>query len=325
MLAWLLVLHGPRCTLKQSYFTVALKRLGSVLSSFLTATNLLSLDMEKHPLRCPFCRRTVLLISGNCTSKYACFGLWMTADSPLEVPAFLQALVSHTVARYCFHGLISCICFTSCFFLLLHGLCSQPQKVYIWYNPQIWWLRWILQASVSAESLVRVWMSCSIVEQYGSKSSLLVLSWLLMASKRNCCCCSMYLACRQPFQLSLSLRFLSILLYLILSCTSLYVQFMWVNFIHLSSFMVLLCHLCVCRTDEYPKVKWILLHICLLSAWHTLRLQSRHFLLCFMYPWFGILFRHEPPVTAQKVKIIHNDDDMVVVDKPSSIPVSSLA
>lgn len=31
--------------------------------------------------------------------------------------------------------------------------------------------------------------------------------------------------------------------------------------------------------------------------------------------------RHEPPVTAQPLKIIHEDDDIVVIDKPSSIPV----
>eukprot|EP00731_Ephydatia_muelleri_P026928 Em0018g1028a len=31
--------------------------------------------------------------------------------------------------------------------------------------------------------------------------------------------------------------------------------------------------------------------------------------------------RHEPPVTAQPLKIIHEGDDIVVIDKPSSIPV----
>ena len=31
--------------------------------------------------------------------------------------------------------------------------------------------------------------------------------------------------------------------------------------------------------------------------------------------------RHEPPVTAQPLKIIHCDDQLVVIDKPSSITV----
>ena len=31
--------------------------------------------------------------------------------------------------------------------------------------------------------------------------------------------------------------------------------------------------------------------------------------------------RHEPPVTADPLKIIHEDDHLVVLDKPSSIPV----
>lgn len=35
--------------------------------------------------------------------------------------------------------------------------------------------------------------------------------------------------------------------------------------------------------------------------------------------------RHEPPVTAQPLKIIHCDDKLVVLDKPSSIPVSKHA
>ena len=33
-------------------------------------------------------------------------------------------------------------------------------------------------------------------------------------------------------------------------------------------------------------------------------------------------FRHEVPVTSQKIQITHMDDDMVVVNKPASIPVS---
>eukprot|EP00117_Sycon_ciliatum_P042659 scpid44969/ scgid0335/ RNA pseudouridylate synthase domain-containing protein 2 len=31
--------------------------------------------------------------------------------------------------------------------------------------------------------------------------------------------------------------------------------------------------------------------------------------------------RHEPPVTGQRISIIHSDDDVTVIDKPSSIPV----
>ena len=33
--------------------------------------------------------------------------------------------------------------------------------------------------------------------------------------------------------------------------------------------------------------------------------------------------RHEPPVTAAPLNIIHQDEDLVVLDKPASIPVSS--
>lgn len=33
------------------------------------------------------------------------------------------------------------------------------------------------------------------------------------------------------------------------------------------------------------------------------------------------LHRHEPPVTAQPIKTIHEDDDMVVIDKPAGVPV----
>ena len=32
--------------------------------------------------------------------------------------------------------------------------------------------------------------------------------------------------------------------------------------------------------------------------------------------------RHEPPVSAQPLTLIHNDDHLVVLDKPPSIPVS---
>ena len=34
--------------------------------------------------------------------------------------------------------------------------------------------------------------------------------------------------------------------------------------------------------------------------------------------------RHEPPVSAQPLTIIHNDDHFVALDKPASIPVSQL-
>ena len=34
--------------------------------------------------------------------------------------------------------------------------------------------------------------------------------------------------------------------------------------------------------------------------------------------------RHEPPVTANPLTVIHEDDDIIVVDKPTSIPVSLL-
>lgn len=35
------------------------------------------------------------------------------------------------------------------------------------------------------------------------------------------------------------------------------------------------------------------------------------------------LHRHEPPVTANEIGIIHEDDDMVVIDKPAGVPVHS--
>ena len=33
------------------------------------------------------------------------------------------------------------------------------------------------------------------------------------------------------------------------------------------------------------------------------------------------IFRHEVPVSSEKIRIIHMDEDMVVVNKPASIPV----
>ena len=33
--------------------------------------------------------------------------------------------------------------------------------------------------------------------------------------------------------------------------------------------------------------------------------------------------RHEPPVTAMPLNIIHQDEDLIILDKPASIPVSS--
>ena len=35
----------------------------------------------------------------------------------------------------------------------------------------------------------------------------------------------------------------------------------------------------------------------------------------------NVVHRHEVPVTSQKIRLIHVDDDLVVVDKPASIPV----
>lgn len=34
--------------------------------------------------------------------------------------------------------------------------------------------------------------------------------------------------------------------------------------------------------------------------------------------------RHEVPVTADPIEVVYMDDDLVVVDKPASIPVSDL-
>jgi 23S rRNA-/tRNA-specific pseudouridylate synthase len=39
---------------------------------------------------------------------------------------------------------------------------------------------------------------------------------------------------------------------------------------------------------------------------------------------FIFLFRHEVPVSEEDIRIIHMDDDMVVVNKPASIPVSNV-
>ena len=35
------------------------------------------------------------------------------------------------------------------------------------------------------------------------------------------------------------------------------------------------------------------------------------------------LCRHEPPVTSQPIRIVHEDDEVLVINKPSSIPVCS--
>ena len=35
------------------------------------------------------------------------------------------------------------------------------------------------------------------------------------------------------------------------------------------------------------------------------------------------LHRHEPPVTGHDIGIIHEDDDMLVIDKPAGVPVHS--
>ena len=36
---------------------------------------------------------------------------------------------------------------------------------------------------------------------------------------------------------------------------------------------------------------------------------------------FSFFFRHEVPVSSEEIKIVHIDDDLVVVNKPASIPV----
>jgi len=35
-----------------------------------------------------------------------------------------------------------------------------------------------------------------------------------------------------------------------------------------------------------------------------------------------VCFRHEVPVTSDPITIVHMDEDIVVVNKPASIPVS---
>lgn len=40
---------------------------------------------------------------------------------------------------------------------------------------------------------------------------------------------------------------------------------------------------------------------------------------------FAFLFRHEVPVTSDPITIVHVDEDVVVVNKPASIPVSGIA
>lgn len=37
--------------------------------------------------------------------------------------------------------------------------------------------------------------------------------------------------------------------------------------------------------------------------------------------FFYFSFRHEVPVSSEEIKIVHIDDDLVVVNKPASIPV----
>jgi 23S rRNA-/tRNA-specific pseudouridylate synthase len=33
------------------------------------------------------------------------------------------------------------------------------------------------------------------------------------------------------------------------------------------------------------------------------------------------IHRHEPPVAAQQIDIVHDDDDILVIDKPASVPI----
>lgn len=47
---------------------------------------------------------------------------------------------------------------------------------------------------------------------------------------------------------------------------------------------------------------------------HTLYFQNNDFLR-------NTVHRHEPPVTAQPIRILAEDEEVVVVDKPSSLPV----
>lgn len=38
----------------------------------------------------------------------------------------------------------------------------------------------------------------------------------------------------------------------------------------------------------------------------------------------GVHYRHETPVLAKPIRVIHVDEDIVVLDKPGSLPVSDL-
>ena len=49
--------------------------------------------------------------------------------------------------------------------------------------------------------------------------------------------------------------------------------------------------------------------------------EKFHFFNCF-YDCFWKWPSHEVPVCAEDIRILHMDDDIVVVDKPASIPVS---
>ena len=51
----------------------------------------------------------------------------------------------------------------------------------------------------------------------------------------------------------------------------------------------------------------------------TAQFQSQSKGMFYYLPLF--VFRHEVPVSCDKIKIIHIDDDLVVVNKPASIPV----
>ena len=41
----------------------------------------------------------------------------------------------------------------------------------------------------------------------------------------------------------------------------------------------------------------------------------------FLVNFSSFFFRHEVPVSSEEIKIVHIDDDLVVVNKPASIPV----
>lgn len=36
-----------------------------------------------------------------------------------------------------------------------------------------------------------------------------------------------------------------------------------------------------------------------------------------------LIHRHEPPITSEPIKIVHQSDQLIVIDKPGSIPVRS--